>query len=128
MGSCCSQEENGPQDGIDGSRGDSDLLVPIELPPGWKAVPSRSRPGKLAYQNVHTGERISWVPTEQAKTYKGAISKKKRKPTVAEKNSTATEDEVKASLVSNGADQKNGNGDATTNSSTVSETNTLTQA
>jgi len=43
--------------------GENDNSSPIVLPPGWKAVPSRSRPGKVAYQNIHTGERIAWVPT-----------------------------------------------------------------
>mmetsp|Transcript_11852 Transcript_11852/g.17671 ORF Transcript_11852/g.17671 Transcript_11852/m.17671 type:complete len:131 (+) Transcript_11852:179-571(+) len=81
MGSCCSQQDDcGPQEGIGGiSTTDSEPLAPVELPPGWKAVPSRSRPGKVAYQNIHTAERISWIPTEEAKTYKGGISKKKKK-------------------------------------------------
>jgi hypothetical protein len=56
----------------------------IELPPGWKAVPSRSRPGKTAYQNIHTNERIAWVPTEEAPLYKGAMLKKKKKSKVPE--------------------------------------------
>ena len=50
-----------------------------DLPPGWKAVPSRSRPGRFAYQNIHTGERISWVPKEPAAKEKGMIKKQKKK-------------------------------------------------
>jgi len=50
-----------------------------ELPAGWRAVPSRSRPGKIAYQNIFTGERISWMPTEAASHTKGEIKKKKKK-------------------------------------------------
>ncbi|CAK9067965.1 Uncharacterized protein SCF082_LOCUS34316, partial [Durusdinium trenchii] len=80
MGNCCAgPEDNGPHMGLDSATQESDQLAPQELPAGWKAVPSRSRPGKVAYQNIHTGERISWVPTEEAKTYKGGINKKKRK-------------------------------------------------
>ena len=32
------------------------------LPPGWKAVPSKSRPGEFSYVNVHTNEKIAWKP------------------------------------------------------------------
>ena len=54
-------------------------LQPADLPEGWKAAVSRSRPGKMAYVNLHTGERISWVPTEPAPTEKGQIKRKKKK-------------------------------------------------
>ena len=36
------------------------------LPPGWEAVESASRPGELVYANIHTGERIGWMPTQPA--------------------------------------------------------------
>jgi hypothetical protein len=50
-----------------------------DLPPGWKAVTSRSRPDRTAFLNEFTGERISWVPTEPASTIKGEIRRSKRK-------------------------------------------------
>jgi hypothetical protein len=50
-----------------------------DLPPGWKAVQSRSRPDRMAFQNELTGERISWVPTEPASTVRGEIRRSKRK-------------------------------------------------
>jgi len=53
-----------------------------DLPPGWKAVTSRSRPDRTAFLNEFTGERISWVPTEPASTIKGEIRKSKRKSRV----------------------------------------------
>ena len=37
-----------------------------DLPKGWKAVPSRTRPGKLTYLNKLTGERIAYYPTLRA--------------------------------------------------------------
>mmetsp|Transcript_12785 Transcript_12785/g.20686 ORF Transcript_12785/g.20686 Transcript_12785/m.20686 type:complete len:126 (-) Transcript_12785:112-489(-) len=100
MGTCCSSADDGPQDGLGAesqSLQDSEPLAPVELPPGWKAVPSRSRPGKVAYQNIHTGERISWVPTEEAKTYKGGISKKKKKSKKKE-HEEENEDDVSIKL------------------------------
>jgi hypothetical protein len=50
-----------------------------DLPPGWKALQSRSRPDRMAFQNEFTGERISWVPTEPASTVRGEIRRSKRK-------------------------------------------------
>ena len=50
-----------------------------DLPPGWRAVPSRSKPNRTAFLNEFTGERISWVPNEPASTEKGEIRKSKRK-------------------------------------------------
>mmetsp|Transcript_15578 Transcript_15578/g.30145 ORF Transcript_15578/g.30145 Transcript_15578/m.30145 type:complete len:113 (+) Transcript_15578:139-477(+) len=83
MGNLCCRDESEHHEALGGDSAtqDSEPLAPVELPAGWKAVPSRSRPGKVAYQNIHTGERISWVPTEEAKTYKGGITKKKKKKT-----------------------------------------------
>ena len=37
------------------------------LPPGWKAVESRSRPGVMVYENQYTFSRISVKPTTPAK-------------------------------------------------------------
>ena len=65
--------------GAGGARQPSSPLQPADLPEGWKAAVSRSRPGKMAYVNLHTGERISWVPTEPAPTVKGQIKRKKKK-------------------------------------------------
>lgn len=36
------------------------------LPDGWKLAESRSYPGEYVYENVHTGERQAWEPTEAA--------------------------------------------------------------
>lgn len=36
------------------------------LPPGWKKVPSQSRPGSFSYLNIHTGERVAERPTRPA--------------------------------------------------------------
>jgi hypothetical protein len=58
-----------------------------DLPPGWKAVPSRSRPDRAAFLNEFTGERISWVPTEPASTVKGEIRRSKRKSKVNDRDS-----------------------------------------
>ena len=41
------------------------------LPPGWKAVASRSLPGEFAFKNVYTGERISWTPQHPAERVDG---------------------------------------------------------
>ena len=37
-----------------------------DLPKGWKAVPSNTRPGQLTFVNKLTGERISYFPTVKA--------------------------------------------------------------
>lgn len=37
-----------------------------DLPPGWKKVPSQSRPGQFSYLNVNTGERVMEKPTRPA--------------------------------------------------------------
>ncbi|GBG30767.1 Hypothetical Protein FCC1311_069872 [Hondaea fermentalgiana] len=80
---CCRDEAEGHHDALggDSSTQDSEPLAPVELPAGWKAVPSRSRPGKVAYQNIHTGKRTHLMGSDEAKTYKGGISKKKKKKT-----------------------------------------------
>ena len=36
------------------------------LPEGWRRCDSRSRPGEVVYENIHTEERIAWFPTENA--------------------------------------------------------------
>ena len=36
------------------------------VPDGWAAVASQSRPGEMSYVNIHTGEKISWLPAEPA--------------------------------------------------------------
>jgi hypothetical protein len=36
------------------------------LPPGWRRVESRSRPGEYVYENEFTEERIAWFPEEAA--------------------------------------------------------------
>lgn len=74
MGNCCASELEGSTEVISGETSQPK----IELPPGWKAVPSRSRPGKISYQNIHTGEKIAWVPKEEAPLKKNMIKKKKQ--------------------------------------------------
>ena len=70
-----------------------------DLPEGWKAAVSRSRPGKLAFVNLHTGERISWVPTEPAPLEKGQIKRKKKKRKKKKKARAASEEAENAGLV-----------------------------
>ena len=41
------------------------------LPPGWVSRESQSRPGKLSYENTHTGEAISWIPKQPASKEEG---------------------------------------------------------
>jgi hypothetical protein len=36
------------------------------LPPGWRKVESRSRPGEFVYENIHTEERQAWFPETAA--------------------------------------------------------------
>uniref|UniRef100_A0A7S3LSJ6 Uncharacterized protein n=1 Tax=Aplanochytrium stocchinoi TaxID=215587 RepID=A0A7S3LSJ6_9STRA len=79
MGNCCASPDDDAHEGLGNVPDASQPVASEELPPGWKMVPSRSRPGKVSYQNIHTGERISWVPKEEAKTYKGGITKTKKK-------------------------------------------------
>ena len=43
------------------------------LPEGWKAVPSESHPGTTSYLNVHTGEKIGWVPSAPASREPGNV-------------------------------------------------------
>ena len=38
-----------------------------KLPPGWKKVKSRSRPGKFSYENVKTGQRYDRLPQVRVK-------------------------------------------------------------
>ena len=35
---------------------------PEEIPPGWRKVPSQSRPGKSSYENIKTGQRYDRLP------------------------------------------------------------------
>ena len=89
MGNCCAQNPSDAERLVDeptlsssagnSGKGQGNPVASDELPAGWRAVPSRSRPGKIAYQNIFTGERISWVPTEPASHTKGEIKKKKKK-------------------------------------------------
>jgi hypothetical protein len=39
---------------------------PYDVPAGWRAVQSRTRPGKWSYENRFTGERHQTLPTEPA--------------------------------------------------------------
>ncbi|KAF4036314.1 Ras family [Phytophthora infestans] len=39
----------------------------VRLPPGWRRVLSRTRPGEYSYENQYTKERISFAPKEPAK-------------------------------------------------------------
>ena len=55
----------------------SAVSVP-DLPPGWKPVPSRSRPDRMAFMNEFTGERISWVPTEPASQVRGEVKRMRK--------------------------------------------------
>ena len=41
------------------------------LPPGWAAAESRSHPGAVVYENVHTAERIAWTPVRPASEVEG---------------------------------------------------------
>ena len=43
------------------------------LPDGWVAHESASHPGQLSYENVHTGEKIGWFPTEKASAEPGNL-------------------------------------------------------
>ncbi|DBA02476.1 TPA: hypothetical protein N0F65_008690 [Lagenidium giganteum] len=49
------------------------LLLPsdpndvVRLPPGWRRVLSRTRPGEYSYENQYTKERIAFAPKEPAK-------------------------------------------------------------
>lgn len=45
-----------------------------ELPEGWKHVESRSVPGEMVYENVHTRERQAWCPDEPAPTAESNLS------------------------------------------------------
>jgi hypothetical protein len=83
MGNCCAAKPSQKRSDLDQLHVADQLIASEDLPPGWKAVPSRSRPGKVAYQNVHTGERISWIPKEAAAAFKGAIKKQKKKKKTA---------------------------------------------
>ena len=47
------------------------------LPAGWRAVPSRSRPGECSYLNTATGERVMQRPTRTA-----GVTADERKPLV----------------------------------------------
>ena len=42
-----------------------------DLPEGWEAVESQSRPGQWSYENEYTGERIQWKPTRPADEEEG---------------------------------------------------------
>ena len=74
MGNCCESESNRGKTYLDPY--DAQPLASVELPPGWVAVPSRSRPGRIAYQNMHTGERISWFPDSDSKVTKHQIKRR----------------------------------------------------
>jgi len=39
----------------------------VEPPPGWRKVPSRSRPGKFSYENIKTKDRYDRLPPEAFK-------------------------------------------------------------
>ena len=41
------------------------------LPEGWEAVESQSHPGQVVYENIYTGERISWEPKNPASEVEG---------------------------------------------------------
>lgn len=45
----------------------SDQKKIAKLPPGWRRVLSRTRPGEYSYENQYTKERISFAPKEPAK-------------------------------------------------------------
>ena len=47
------------------------LALAQELPRGWRAVGSHSRPGDVVYENEVTGERIPWVPVHPAAPHEG---------------------------------------------------------
>lgn len=44
----------------------SAATTPDGVPPGWRPVESRSRPGETSYENVFTAERIAWKPLRPA--------------------------------------------------------------
>ena len=76
------QKESQERATVQRSSTKENVATVYDLPPGWKAVTSRSRPDRTAFLNEFTGERISWVPTEPASTIKGEIRKSKRKSRV----------------------------------------------
>jgi len=78
-----------------------------DLPPGWKAVTSRSRPDRTAFLNEFTGERISWVPTEPASTVKGEIRKTKRKSRINNDRESANSSGSDNTAVRASYDQRN---------------------
>ena len=46
-------------------------MPPWPLPEGWEAVESQSHPGQVVYENIYTGERISWEPKSPASEVEG---------------------------------------------------------
>eukprot|EP00054_Salpingoeca_dolichothecata_P031586 m.263960 g.263960 ORF g.263960 m.263960 type:complete len:380 (-) comp27400_c0_seq1:74-1213(-) len=58
------------------------------LPPGWKRVESKSRPGEFVYENINTEERIAWFPEEAAQEEVSA-------PLVAEAADKSKKEEMK---------------------------------
>ena len=40
---------------------------PEEIPPGWRKVPSQSRPGRSSYENIKTGQRYDRLPNSAFK-------------------------------------------------------------
>lgn len=66
----------GCADGDFGFSDDDDDGVGIdgELPEGWKHVESRSVPGEMVYENVHTSERQAWKPDDAAPTTESNLS------------------------------------------------------
>ena len=59
----------GGYDDDDGGYDDGGGLPP--LPEGWEAVESQSHPGQVVYENIYTGERISWEPQNPASEVEG---------------------------------------------------------
>jgi len=84
---CAPTKENAPppqqaSQNIAARRTSENVATVYDLPPGWRAVTSRSRPDRTAFLNEFTGERISWVPTEPASTVKGEVRRAKRRSKV----------------------------------------------
>ena len=59
------------------------------LPPGWRRVESRSRPGEYVYENIHTEERQAWFPEV-------AAAEEAAPPLVAQSESDRKKEELKA--------------------------------
>ena len=60
--------KGGQAPGTGGGDGGGDSNPPPEeLPPGWRKVPSQSRPGRSSYENIKAGQRYDRLPNSAFK-------------------------------------------------------------